>query len=197
MSQAEHITGIILAGGRSSRMGSEKGLLELHGKKMIEYIVAALKPITSEIILVSANPGYSFLGYPLYPDLITDCGPSGGIFTGLHHSSTEKNIVLSCDTPYINTAFLDYLIRNAGDEEITVPVFQTHTEALCGIYSKNIQPRLGEIISGGERKMTEILKQFRVNYLDTGAQTQFDPRLIFRNINTREDLLEANNIHTH
>jgi molybdopterin-guanine dinucleotide biosynthesis protein A len=174
-------------------MGSDKGLLEIRGTKMIELVVKTLKPVVSDILIISENSKYKYLGYPVLPDLIAGRGPSGGICTGLQHSSTEKNIVLSCDTPNISTVFLEFLISNAGLAEITVPVSHKQIQCLCGIYSKSILPKLNDYMAGGERKMTELLKRFQVNYLDICLQKQFDTTFLFRNINTPEDLEKENN----
>ncbi len=82
-------TGIILAGGKSSRMGEDKGLVLLNGKPMIQYVIEALKGVVSDIIIISNNASYNKFGIPVYPDIIKDKGPVGGIFTGLHHSKTQ------------------------------------------------------------------------------------------------------------
>jgi len=192
----EKINGIILAGGRSRRMGTDKGLLELRGKKMIELIIRTLEPVVSDILIISGNPAYLNLGYPVYSDIVSGCGPAGGIYTGLHQSAAEKNLVLSCDTPNISSEFLRYLASQSSDWEITVPVSRLHIECLCGLYTKRIAPELYTCIRQGEHKMTSVIQRFRVNYLDLSSQKQFNADQLFRNINTPEDLEKENKTHS-
>ncbi len=192
---SEKPNGIILAGGKSSRMGAEKGLLKINGTPMIELAIRALEPVVSNILIISANSNYLYLGRPLYPDRIEDCGPSGGIYTGLLHSSTDMNIVLSCDTPNITSAFLEYLILHAAEEDVLVPVSLGTKHPLSAVYKKGMQEKLMACIAAGEKKMTTLLGQFRVNYLDMDKQTQFDSEILFRNINTPEELQTENNRH--
>ena len=104
------ITGVILAGGKSSRMGTDKGLLELNGKPLIQYAIDTLKSIGLEIIIISNNSDYEQFGFPVYPDIIPDKGPIGGVYTALSYSSTEKNLIVSCDTPFLSKKLLNYLI---------------------------------------------------------------------------------------
>jgi molybdopterin-guanine dinucleotide biosynthesis protein A len=192
----EKINGIILAGGKSRRMGSDKGLLELRGKKMIQLIIDRLLPVASDILIISSNSDYANLGYPVFPDILTDSGPAAGIYTGLHHSSTEKNIIVGCDTPNLSSGFLRYLASQSEDWDITVPVTRQNIEPLCGIYTKRIGPELFKCIQEGEYKMTAVLQRFRVNYLDITTQKQFNSEHLLRNINTPDDLSKENNFHS-
>jgi molybdopterin-guanine dinucleotide biosynthesis protein A len=184
----EKINGIILAGGKSSRMGADKGLVEVAGEKMITLVSRALQPVVSEILIITTNPAYHFLNYPLYPDLLPDLGPAGGIYTGLHYSSSERNIVLSCDMPYLSSDFLRHLLSLAGKEDITVPVYRSRIHPLCGIYSKRILPEWKKSIDNGTLKMTELLGLFTVNFVNMDLQETFNSEKLFRNINTPGDL---------
>ena len=93
-------TAIILAGGKSSRMGSDKGLVLLNGKPMISYIIEILKKMQIPIIIISNNENYKQFGLPVFADIIKEKGPLGGIYTGLKNSKTESNIIVSCDVPF-------------------------------------------------------------------------------------------------
>jgi molybdopterin-guanine dinucleotide biosynthesis protein A len=184
----EKLNGVILAGGKSSRMGSEKGVIEVNGEKMIITLCRLLKPLVSNILIITSNSDYQFLGYPLYADLILDSGPAGGIFTGLSCSSTDKNLILPCDTPFLTTDFLHYLIEESGHAEITVPVYKSRIHPLCGVYSKTFLPEWEKRVRNGELKLVELLKHFQVKYLDIDLIPEFDGGRLFRNINCPEDL---------
>ncbi len=97
-----NITGIILAGGRSSRMKSEKGLVKFRKKLLIEYPVNIFKEICSDIIISSNHNKFNFLDCKVYHDEIIDCGPIGGIYTCLKKSITDYNLIAACDMPFLN-----------------------------------------------------------------------------------------------
>ena len=97
MVDKKNITGIVLAGGKSSRMGSDKGLLTINGKMFIEHVVDAMKPLVDNIIIVSNNKMYDQFGYERIEDEIINSGPMAGLYSGLKHSESEYNLVLSCD----------------------------------------------------------------------------------------------------
>ena len=137
-------TGIILAGGKSSRMGEDKGLALLNGKPMIQHIIEALENSVSDIIIISNNTAYSEFGYPVYSDIIKDKGPVGGIYTGLSHSNTDKNICLSCDVPLISSEFITWLLERSGDSNVTLPKHKNKVHQMIGVYQKSVLPKFKE-----------------------------------------------------
>jgi molybdopterin-guanine dinucleotide biosynthesis protein A len=110
MIERTNITGIILAGGKSSRIGFDKGVINLNGKPFIVHIIEAMKPLVNNIIIVSDNTDYDKFGYQIVNDLIKNSGPVAGLYSGLSNSKTEYNLVLSCDVPLIKTFILEQLI---------------------------------------------------------------------------------------
>lgn len=103
------LSAYILCGGKSSRMQSEKGLVYYNGKPFIRWIIEAVVPITSTIILVTSNGAYSLVGLPMIEDIYENKGPVGGIFTALKHTKSSRNLILSCDVPRITTELLTLL----------------------------------------------------------------------------------------
>jgi molybdopterin-guanine dinucleotide biosynthesis protein A len=182
------MNGIILAGGKSLRMGTDKGLLKLHGQKLVNILADLLRPFVSDILIITSHPGYASLGYQVYSDLIPDKGPAGGILTGLHHSSENDNLILSCDTPFLTADFLKYLKDVSCGSPITVPVSNGQVHPLCGVYSKSISSVWEEKVKAGELKLTVLLEAFKVQYVDTDMLPQFNSQTLFRNLNTPEDL---------
>ena len=110
MIKRTNITGIILAGGKSSRIGFDKGFINLNGKPFLVHIIEAMKPLVNNIIIVSDNTDYDKFGYQIVNDLIKNSGPVAGLYSGLSNSKTEYNLVLSCDVPLIKTFILEQLI---------------------------------------------------------------------------------------
>ena len=95
------ITVLLLSGGKSSRMGADKGMQLLHGKPMIEHMLEKAQSMSPNILILTNDSAYETLGYPCLADDVKDCGPLGGICTGLQHSTTAKNLVLGCDMPLV------------------------------------------------------------------------------------------------
>ncbi len=183
--KAEKITGVILAGGKNSRMGTDKGLLMVDGKKIIERIIAALKPVVDEIIIVSNGNNYNNTGYKVYRDIIKECGPMGGIHTALSFSNTEKNLVVSCDMPFLNTETLKFIAENSNICEIAIPEHNKITEPLCAVYSSVCRNKFSQLIARGEWKLRDSLKYFNVKTILFENKSGIEK--IFSNINTKEE----------
>jgi len=187
---AEKITGVILAGGKNSRMGTDKGLLVVRGKKIIDRILDTLKPNVNDIIIISNGNNYSNLGYKVYADIIKDCGPLGGIHTALTFSRTKKNLVISCDMPFLNEKILKFIIADSDDCDVALPVHDNRTEPLCAVYDSICTDKFSELLSKNQLKMQDALKEFKVKKININ-KTDFDSNC-FTNINTKEELVKIN-----
>lgn len=184
----DRITGIVLAGGRSSRMGSDKGLVQLEGKKFIEHVLVALIPNVNEVIIVANNANYNTFGCKVVEDIIKNCGPLGGIYTGLMNSNTENTIIVSCDIPFINSGLIQYIIKNAGKADISVPVHKGNIEPLCAIYTKRTTDKLYNLIMSKELKIQNVLRHFLTREIYITTRQKFYNDKLFVNINTPEEL---------
>lgn len=154
----EALTVFILCGGKSSLIQSEKGLVLFQKKPFIEHIIQAILPITDKIQLVTATKDYDYLDYEKIPDIVLDKGPLGGIYTALSHSTTEFNLILSCDIPLISTELLSELIDKHNEEaQITVFASESKLHPLIGIYSKKILPDIKNAIDADALKMMDLL----------------------------------------
>ena len=186
----KNITGIVLAGGKSSRMGSDKGMIMLNGKKFIQHILKALSPNVDEIIIIANNTNYDDLGYKVYIDLIKERGPLAGIYTGLTESKTEKNLIVSCDIPFITSDLIKHIIDNSDSAEITVPVFNGNIEPLCGVYSKSITDKIYSLLLKDELKMHNVLNYFTTNKIEILNGEKLYAKNLLVNINTPAELAE-------
>lgn len=184
----KNITGIILAGGKSSRMGSDKGLVKLNGKKFIEHILEALVPNVNEVIIITNNSNYNNLECKVFEDRIKNCGPLGGIYTGLMNSPTENNIVVSCDIPFISSDLIKHIIENMGRADMAVPVFNGNIEPLCAVYTKRTTAEIYDLIMNNELKMQNVLKHFIIKEIHITKMQGFYTDKLFVNINTPEEL---------
>jgi len=141
------ITGIILAGGKSLRMGVNKSFLKLGNETIIKRQVELMKSISKEVIIITNTPAeYEFLQIPLYEDVYKSKGPLGGIHSGLIHSKTEKNFIISCDMPLVTENLIEFIINYNTDKLITISKADGFIQQLCGVYSKKVLPEIIKIL---------------------------------------------------
>ncbi len=178
------MTGIILAGGKSSRMGTDKGLLTFKNLPLVQYCINALTPFAATIMIITANKAYDKFNVPCYADLYPDAGPLGGIHTGLHYSTTEANFVLSCDTPFITGTIIQKIQDLYQDaKSITTIVSNEKLMPTIGMYPKSLSPSLTKEIKKGNLKLTDYVlnQQYQALKL-TGQESE-----MLVNINTKEE----------
>ncbi len=192
MIDKKDITGIILAGGKSSRMGTDKGFLTLNDKSFVQYSIDAIKPLVSEIIIISDHSAYDVLGYNRVTDIIKDAGPIAGICSGLKASKTNYNLVLSCDIPLIKTEILEKLIVNPNDD-LDIIQIESHgkTMPLIALYKKQCYPLFHNLLKEGERRLRVAVSQCRVESI----ALSFNDYNTTMNVNTREELNQLENAH--
>jgi molybdenum cofactor guanylyltransferase len=187
MPEKRSITAIILAGGKSTRMQTEKGLVSFGGKMIIEHVMEALKKITQNIIIVTANPAYKQFGYPCFADKMENKGPLGGIYTGLIHSSAQKNLVVGCDMPFLSVNVLSGLVNNSNDEDVLLTEHLGKAEPLCSIYDRNCIPHFKTLIGQNQLKITDALKGLKTSVTSFDKEEWFKGNE-FTNINSIDEL---------
>lgn len=186
----ETTTGIILAGGKSARMGHDKGLLSLQGKPFMEHIIEAMEPFVNTIIIVSNSSDYDVFNKKRVLDIVEDSGPLAGLYTGLYHSETENNLVLSCDVPLINAGVLNELMEGFDAEK---EVIQLESEGkkmpLIAMYKKQCMHHFKMRLDEGERRLQIAITELNTKTISVAPRLQG----FVRNINTRRDLKEISN----
>ncbi|PLX09954.1 MAG: molybdenum cofactor guanylyltransferase [Marinilabiliales bacterium] len=193
MEQKREISGIILSGGKSSRMGSEKGMKIFNGKPLIEYAIEALGISCKNIIISTNNPEfYEKYNIPLIKDEIKNIGPMGGIYSCLRQSNTEYNLVLSCDMPFIDKELISYLINAiSSDYTAVVPVHdENKLEPLCAVYSRTSLITIEKQIWKEDYKLMNLLNEINVKKLIIDEWDRFDMNY-FRNFNSPKDLINS------
>jgi len=176
-------TAVLLAGGKSSRMGSDKGLVEFRKKPMASHILEVVATLFSDVFLISNNDSYKDSGYQVFPDSITDKGPAGGIVSAIEHANSEWIFVVACDMPFITMEAILKLYDAKNDSEICLPLTKDGIEPLCGFYHSSIHKKLVELIHSDTLKMQLIVKKFNLKLVE------FDyAEKLFLNFNTRADL---------
>ena len=189
MVDKKNITGIVLAGGKSSRMGSDKGLLTINDKTFVEHVIVAMKPLVDKIIIVSNNKDYDQFGYRRVDDSIKDSGPLAALYSGLKHSETEFNLVLSCDIPMIKTEILKKLVdADLENHEVVQIESNTKTMPLIAMYKKQCMHKCLELLQQGERRLRVAVNELKTKTIIINAE--FDQ--FVKNVNTKEDLKTIN-----
>lgn len=186
------INAYILAGGKSSRMGRDKGLMLFKGRPLIQYVIEQLEPTVKRVVLVANNPAYKDFGLEVIEDTIRGIGPAGGIYTALKHTDASPNFIVSCDMPFITTAAIEFIIRSSFQSQITLPVHHQRIEPLCGIYLKECLTKWYELVRQNIVRLNDMITYFKLLKLNVDNNELFSDTL-FQNINTQYDFENALN----
>lgn len=185
----KNVTGIILAGGKSSRMGKDKGTLLLDNVMFTQHIINNLMPFVDEIIIVSNDKNYDQFDCKRIPDNVTNYGPVAGVYTGLKASKTDYNIVISCDSPKVDMDVLNPLLEYKNNKyDIIQYSHNSRTTPLIALYHKKCLGIFKLALKNKIQKLRFVIKQ-----LDT--KTIVAPSNIYSkivNINTPKDLEKYN-----
>ncbi|MFT5819151.1 MAG: molybdopterin-guanine dinucleotide biosynthesis protein A [Crocinitomix sp.] len=184
MEMVADITAIILAGGQSSRMGQDKGLMDLNGKPMIQYIIETVEPIANNIIIIANNLDYEKFGFPVYEDTVKEKGPLAGVVTGLSESKTDLNWIISCDTPYVTEGLLKELKHELKGFDAVLSSFQGRVHPLISAYNKSALQMLTEQLEKENLKLMLANSALKTKIFNAN---QYD-LINFKNLNSKKDL---------
>lgn len=180
----------ILAGGKSSRMGNDKGLLLFNGKPLVQKVIEELSPVVNKVIIVSNNHEYEQFGLQVIEDLIKNIGPAGGIHAALSNAQSEQIFIVSCDMPFITAQAAAYMMQNAGHTQIALPFHHGKIQPLFGVYSGQCLPKWKQLIEQGIIKLQEMITHFDLLKIDIENNKLFND-LLFTNINDKNDFNKA------
>lgn len=190
-------TAIVLAGGKSTRLGKDKTLELIGGASLLQRVLSRLATFSTEIILVIAQ-GQAKPPHALPPetrvieDVFPDAGSLGGIYSGLTASSSSYNLLVACDMPFLNVSLLQHLLALSPNYEAVIPRVGGYLEPLHAVYSKSCLTPVRHLLEQGNHKIIDFLPQMHVRYVEEEAVNRFDPEhLSFLNINTQENLDRA------
>jgi len=189
-SSKQRITGFALAGGRSVRMGQDKGLLRVGGYPLIQLTVNLLKDLTDQIFILGPPERYSFLKVPVLPDQVASQGPLSAIYTALVSSKTRTNLFLACDMPLMKVEFMELLVEKSGKVDAVLMRFDDGTlEPLCAIYNSSCLPLVKTNFENGKYRLSDLVAQLNVAYIgEKNLRHLGVDRRIFTNLNTLNDL---------
>ena len=198
MTSNDEITGVILAGGMSRRLGRNKALELVGGRPLISRVIERVGSVANQILVVVNNEQRSQeLDLPpsvkSVVDEYPDTGSLGGIYTGLSSARTPWIVVVACDLPFLNKKLLKLLVDNRRDSDVVVPVLDGRPEPTHAAYSKVCIPHIRGKIESGRLKIAGFFDDVAVTSIPQDEVEKIDPqRLSFFNVNTQDDLDRAN-----
>jgi molybdenum cofactor guanylyltransferase len=188
MEKPPPVTGIVLAGGKSTRMGTEKGLVRFKGQNLIDYAIAALKPHCNQLLISSHSEQYQYPGCRVVKDVFPDSGPMGGIYSCLLQSDNEINFVMSCDMPLVPDHVVSRILRLVAEYDIAVPWHgRQYFEPLCAAYKRSLLPKFEKFIREKNFKIPDLIQKVRSIKIAIGEENGLNPMYFF-NVNSKSDL---------
>jgi len=186
------VSGIVLAGGQSLRLGMDKSFVNVKGQPLIEQIVAKLSRLSDDVIIVTNSlEKYNHLKAKLVGDIYPGKGSLGGIYSGLRAAANFYSLVVACDMPFLNLNLLRYMILLARGHDVVIPRIGGLPEPLHAIYSKNCLEPIDGLLARGGLKIIDFFSEVRVRWVEEDEVDIFDPQhLSLFNVNTPSDLEE-------
>jgi molybdopterin-guanine dinucleotide biosynthesis protein A len=187
------MTGIVLSGGESRRMGANKAFLKLFGVPLIEHVLRALRGICDKLVIVTNSPAqYADYNAAVITDVFDLRGPLTGIYSGLLHSTDEYNFVAACDMPFLNPGLISFMTGLTGEQDIVAPSVGGLVEPLHAIYCRRLLPVIAKRIHEDARRIQGLFSETRVRYVTEDEIDLYDPqRRSFMNLNTPQEYKEA------
>jgi molybdopterin-guanine dinucleotide biosynthesis protein A len=185
------MTGIILSGGKSNRLGGlNKAFIKVRGERLIEKTLRIYRELFQEVLIVTNSPlDYLEFDAAIVTDIIPGKASLGGIYTGLFFATSEYAFVTACDMPFLNARFIRFMMEQTGQHDIIVPRSADGLQPLHAIYSRNLLKSIRRLIDADRLKITELFKKQKVLEIPREDCLSFDPEeRLFMNINTPEDL---------
>jgi len=186
------VTGILLAGGKSRRMGQDKKVLSVGEGTLLDRSLDTLRSLFDQVEIVIAQDS-PLLDAPVIisRDLLPGCGSLGGIFTGIKNAKTSHVFVAACDMPFLNPAVIQYLVRQKEEADIVVVRTELGLQMTHALYGKRCMPVIEEMIQGARLRIQELVssREVRVRVIERKEIEEFDPlALSFTNVNTPQEL---------
>jgi molybdopterin-guanine dinucleotide biosynthesis protein A len=185
------VTGVLLAGGKSRRMGTDKRFLHVGQKTLFDRTLNTLRKVFTEVLVVIAQDSEPLdAPVPVLRDVIPNCGSLGGLFTGLKQSKTPYVFVVACDMPFLEVQVIQALIQRRGDADVVMAKMQG-LQPMHAVYGKRCLPVMEDMLKSGDLKIQHIIKSplLQVRVLEEQDLKQIDPSgKAFLNVNTPSDL---------
>jgi molybdopterin-guanine dinucleotide biosynthesis protein A len=185
-----NFTTIILAGGQSSRMGTNKALIPYLGKPLVSYAIELAGMFSNDILLSVNNHDLDALGYRVVNDIVKVRAPLSGIHAGLTCSRTDWNLVLTCDMPNVTAELVNRLLSAiAPGLKLVLPYHQDFIEPLCGFYHRDLLPVIESNVAAGKLSLLDLPGLVAHRFITLDDMKSEEINFLFRNMNEKRDLL--------
>ena len=194
------VTGVIQAGGKSTRMGGEpKALIQLGGRRIIERAIAVVREIVDDVLVVTNTPElYRFLDLPMVSDAFPDHGSLGGIYSGLAAAGGDAAFTVACDMPFLKAEVARLVVERAGEADVVIPRAGDQLQTLHAVYGKACLPHMEARLRAGRLKIVGFFDAVSVlEIAEAEVARHADPSVVFMNVNTPEELERARALCTH
>jgi molybdopterin-guanine dinucleotide biosynthesis protein A len=194
------VSGVVLAGGMSRRVGRNKALETIGGQLLIHRVLDRLSELTEDLVVVVNSPERAtMLDLPPQVKVVTDRYPGkgslGGLFSGLCGTPPLPDmwaLTVACDMPFLNMGFLAHMLTLRPGHDAVVPVVENRPEPLHALYSRSCLPFMEQSLEADDLKITRFFDKIRVCYVPEDEIKCFDPEMLsFFNVNTQVDLERA------
>jgi molybdopterin-guanine dinucleotide biosynthesis protein A len=188
------ITGVIQAGGRSTRMGGRpKALMEVGGRRIIDRVADVVRAVVDDVLLVTNTPElYAWLGLPMVPDTFPDHGALGGIYSGLRAARGDAAFTVACDMPFLMPEVARLVTDRAGEADVVAPRIAGQWETLHACYGRACLSPIEARLRAGRLQITGFFDEMRVLAIDEAAVARHRaPAVVFMNVNTPDELEAA------
>jgi molybdopterin-guanine dinucleotide biosynthesis protein A len=193
------VTLAIQAGGQSRRMGRDKGLVRLGGRPLVAHLLERLSGLADDVVVTTNHPeAYAFLGVRLASDPVPGAGALAGLATALEAAAGDRTLVVACDMPFVRLPLASHLLALAADHDAVVPRLAGEFEPLLAVYGRACLPAVQASLAAGQRRVISFFSKVRLRPVEDDELRLLDPDgRSFFNVNTPEDLLEAERMLAH
>jgi molybdenum cofactor guanylyltransferase len=190
------MTGVILSGGKNTRMGENKAFLRVGEERLIDRTVRLFRSVFREVIIVTISPlDYLDQEAIIVTDILPEKGALGGLYTGLFYATDEYAFLAACDMPFLNTAFMEYMARQAAGYDIVIPAPPDGLQPLHAIYARRCLPAIRSRLDRNRLQIKGFYPGHRILEISPEILDTFDPEeRMFLNVNTPEDLQKLSSV---
>ena len=189
MEQPSGVGAIVLAGGRSTRLGHDKALLRINGQPLVEWLPARLSCLLSPVVIVVDGPGRYQTSLPQVPDVLPGTGPLGGVASGLQALAASAALVCACDMPLLQPDLIALLCASLSGFDLVIPERDGRLEPLCAVYTRACLPAMQALLANRQLRLNGMASAVRARIVTEGEWREVDPRGdSFLGINTLDEL---------
>ena len=188
----KNITGVVLAGGKSQRMKTDKALIMFNKKTLLENQVDLLSSVFDNVVISANTQEYSFVNKQIVEDVRSNIGPIGGLLSVLKKVETEYIFALSVDIPLVSKDLILYLMSKLETNDIVIPVFKGKYEPTCAVYSKSCIEIIENQIQNKDYRLINFIEKMNTKFVKIDEEKSFYSENLFTNLNTIKDLQSLN-----